>query len=124
MSTTNKESYERGRSPLGAEGENGGFIYNVTIKVEPSIADKWLQWLLEEHIPEVMSTHCFADYRVVKILEIDESEGPTYAIQYRSIDKEHYQDYIDNFAASLRNKSFAKWGDRFIAFRTIMEIVR
>jgi hypothetical protein len=109
---------------MNKENEEGGVIYNVTIKVEPSIAEKWLQWLLEEHIPEVMATHCFIDYRVVKILEADESEGPTYAIQYRAAGKEHYQDYIDKFAGSLRDKSFAKWGDRFIAFRTIMEIVK
>ncbi|MEI2737728.1 MAG: DUF4286 family protein [Chitinophagaceae bacterium] len=25
-------------------------IYNVTIKVEHSIADQWLTWLKEEHI--------------------------------------------------------------------------
>jgi hypothetical protein len=94
------------------------------MKVEPSIAVKWLKWLLDEHIPEVMSTNCFLDYRVVKIIDIDESEGPTYAIQYRAAGKEEYQKYIDKFANNLRDKSFAKWGDRFIAFRTIMEVVK
>jgi hypothetical protein len=120
MSKENNTTPKHGHSPLGA----GSLIYNVTMKVEPSIAVKWLQWLLDEHIPEVMSTNCFLDYRVVKIIDIDESEGPTYAIQYRAAGKEEYQKYIDKFANNLRDKSFAKWGDRFIAFRTIMEVVK
>jgi hypothetical protein len=123
-----KESNEGGRSPLGTGGvpggEAGSLIYNVTIKVEPSIAVRWLEWLLEEHIPEVMSSNCFLDYRVVKIMDIDESEGPTYAIQYRAAGIKEYQTYMDKFANALRDKSFAKWGDRFIAFRTIMEVVK
>ncbi|MCU7547520.1 DUF4286 family protein [Chitinophagaceae bacterium LB-8] len=104
--------------------EGPGLIYNVTMKVEPSIAASWLQWMLEEHIPEIMSTNCFLDYRVVKILEADESEGPTYAFQYHAASKEKYQTFIDRFANILRDKSYAKWGDRFIAFRTIMEVVK
>ncbi|HEY1022825.1 MAG TPA: DUF4286 family protein, partial [Flavisolibacter sp.] len=62
-------------------------IYNVTIKVDASIADAWLAWLLEEHIPEVMQTGCFSDKKVVRLLEVDESEGPTYAIQYSAESK-------------------------------------
>lgn len=129
MNNQNNKSPEGGISnfSLGAGNENRGvlgLIYNVTIKVEPSIAAQWLQWMLEEHIPEIMSTHCFLDYRVVKILDVDESEGPTYAIQYRAAGKEEYQNYIDKFANVLRDKSYAKWGDRFIAFRTIMEVIK
>ncbi len=109
---------------MDKQDKEPNIIYNVTIKVEPTIAVKWLQWLLDEHIPEVMSTNCFLNYQVVKIMDSDETEGPTYAIQYRAANKEKYQNYIDKFANGLRDKSFAKWGDRFIAFRTIMEVVK
>jgi len=34
-------------------------IYNVTVKVELSIAGAWLQWLKEEHIKDVIDTGCF-----------------------------------------------------------------
>ena len=34
-------------------------IYNVTIKVDHSIADEWKIWLMEEHIPGMIATGCF-----------------------------------------------------------------
>jgi len=98
-------------------------IYNVTIKVDTSIADAWLPWLLHEHIPEVMQTGCFSSNRVVRLLEVDDSEGPTYAIQYNAESKADYNRYIQLHAATLRDRSYEKWGDRFIAFRSVMQVV-
>src|SRR4051812_9328314 len=96
-------------------------IYNITLKVDAAIADAWLQWLLKEHIPEVMSTGCFSDNRVVRLLEVDDSEGPTYAIQYEAASKADYNRYIEIYAPGLQQKSFDKWGDGFIAFRSVMQ---
>ena len=98
-------------------------IYNVTIKVEPSIADSWLSWMLTQHIPDVMRTQCFADYRVVKLLEVDDSEGPTYAIQYEAASKADYNRYIEIHAPDMRQRSINRWGTGFIAFRSLMEVI-
>jgi hypothetical protein len=99
------------------------FIYNVTIKVEDAIKEEWLSWLKEEHIPEVINTGCFTQATILQLLEVDNSEGPTYAIQYLAQSKALYNRYIENFAASMRQKSFDKWGDKFIAFRSVMQVV-
>ncbi|HWI93480.1 MAG TPA: DUF4286 family protein [Flavisolibacter sp.] len=99
-------------------------IYNVTVKVDGSIADAWLQWLLNEHIPSVMATDCFAEYKVVRLLEVDDNEGPTYAIQYSAESKADYNRYISIHSSKLQKLSFEKWGDRFIAFRSVMEVVK
>ncbi len=99
-------------------------IYNVTIKVSKSIADNWMQWLKEEHIPEVTGTGCFTNANILQLLEIDDDEGPTYAIQYFAESREKYDFYIENFADLMREKSFQKWGDQFIAFRSVMKIVQ
>ncbi len=98
-------------------------IYNVTIKVQESIAEFWLKWLQEEHIPEVMQTRCFTDARVLRLLETDDTEGPTFTIQYSAESKSLYNLYIEKFAVALRDKSFQKWGDKFIGFRSVMEII-
>ena len=99
------------------------FIYNVTIKVQESIKTAWLAWLKEEHIPEVLNTGCFNKATILHLLETDDSEGTTYAIQYNTSTKALYDLYMEKFAGVLRQKSFDKWGDQFIAFRTIMEVV-
>jgi hypothetical protein len=99
-------------------------IYNVTIKVADNIADAWLNWLLNEHIPEMMATGCFSGHKVVRLLEVDDTEGPTYAIQYNADSKADYNRYIELFASGMRQKSFDKWGNSFIAFRSVMQVVQ
>lgn len=99
------------------------FIYNVTIKLDNSIHEAWVKWMHEEHLPGIMNTGCFEKFQFVRLLDIDESEGPTYAVQYYAISKAQYNRYIDLYAANMRKASTDKWGDRFIAFRTLMEVV-
>lgn len=98
-------------------------IYNVTIKVDESIASDWLQWMQQEHIPRIMDTGCFSEFKVVRLLDIDDSEGPTYAVQYFASTMDDYQLYQRQHAPRIRKESIDKWGDRFIAFRTLMEVV-
>jgi len=98
-------------------------IYNVTIKVAAPVQEAWLQWLKEEHIPQVVGTGCFSHAVVTRLLEIDDSEGPTYAVQYHAESKALYNKYIEQFAEAMRQRSFDKWGNQFIAFRSVMQIV-
>ncbi len=99
------------------------FIYNVTLKIDHSIHEEWVKWMKEEHLPDVMKTGCFEKYQFVKLLDVDESEGPTYAAQYFAISKAQYNRYIDMYAAKLRQDGMNKWGNKFIAFRTLMEVI-
>ena len=99
-------------------------IYNVTVKVDQQIANSWLRWLLNEHIPGIMQTNCFVDYKVVRLLEVDDSEGPTYAIQYYALSKSDYSRYLELYASNMQKLSFEKWGEKVMAFRSVMEIVK
>ncbi|MFN5334000.1 MAG: DUF4286 family protein [Bacteroidota bacterium] len=98
-------------------------LYNVTIQVDPSIQDDWLIWMKEEHIPDVMSTGCFTEFRFWRLVDLEESSGPTFAAQYIAGSNENYSMYIERFAPEMRKRGYEKWGDRFIAFRTVMEQV-
>jgi hypothetical protein len=99
-------------------------VYNITMKVAPLIEKEWVQWQREEHIPEIMTTGLFTEYKFFRLLEQDETEGITYVIQYFAPSLESYQQYIKKFAPLFRKKAIDKWNDRFIAFRTIMQIVQ
>jgi hypothetical protein len=98
-------------------------LYNVTIKVHNSIQQDWLVWLKEEHVKDILATECFTHYKILQLLEVDNSEGPTYAVQYFAESKSLYNRYIEKYAEKMRNKTYEKWGDKFIAFRTVMQIV-
>lgn len=98
-------------------------IYNVTIKVHATISDEWLLWLKDEHIPDVINTGCFTHAVILRLMEVDDTEGPTFAVQYHADSKGLYNNYIENHAALMRQKGFDKWGDKFIAFRSVMQVV-
>jgi len=98
-------------------------IYNVTIKVEHAIAADWLTWLKEEHITDVIATGCFTHATILHLIEADDTEGMTYAVQYHAENKALYNRYIEKFAEEMRKKGTDKWGNKFIAFRTVMQVV-
>lgn len=98
-------------------------VYNVTVKVEEQIATAWLSWLREEHIPDIIRTGCFTHATVLRMLEVDDSEGPTYAVQYHAESQALYNRYIQQFADDMRKKALDKWGGGFIAFRSVMQVV-
>ena len=103
--------------------DEGAIIYNVTIKVDHRIASQWLQWMKEEHIPAIIATDCFTYATVLRLLEADETDGPTYAVQYHAASKAFYNRYIELFSESMRKKATEKWGDQFIAFRSVLAVV-
>jgi hypothetical protein len=99
------------------------FIYNVTIKVDSQIHAEWLRWMIEVHVPAIMQTKCFEKYHIAKLMDLDESEGMTFVFQYYAESKADYNRYVELHAPGLRKQVTDRWGDRFIAFRTLMEVV-
>ena len=98
-------------------------LYNVTIKVDPSIAREWINWLNEEHIPDILATGCFTNAKVFHLLEQEESDGITYCVQYEALNKSDYEKYISTYATEMRKKATEKWNNQFIAFRSVLELV-
>ena len=98
-------------------------IYNVTVKLSADIADAWLQWIKEEHIPDIINTGCFKKATILRLIEVDDSDGPTYAVQYQAESKADYHRYIEKFADSMRKKVTDKWGDQFVTFRSVLQVM-
>ena len=98
------------------------YIYNVTLSVDKSVHEEWLKWMLEEHMPEVVKTGCFVDSRILKVLNV-EDEGVTYSAQYTFLEMSDMEDYKSKHAARLQKDAMDKFKDKFVAFRTLLEIV-
>ena len=97
-------------------------IYNVTIKLEHSIARDWRQWMLAEHIPMLLATECFYDAKLFRLLEQDDTDGPTYCAQYFCANMQDYQKYINDFAPRMRAETLKLWGNHLVAFRSLMQM--
>lgn len=103
--------------------KEGNIIYNVTLHIDHSIHSAWLQWMIEKHIVHVMASGCFTEYRMLRLLQTDESTGITYAMQYTAQNMELYNRYINDFAPAMRQEVTDTWGALVAAFRTVMQVV-
>jgi hypothetical protein len=97
-------------------------IYNVTINIDHSVHNQWLQWIENKHINDVLATGLFNNARLVKVL-VEEDEGATYSVQYFSDSREKLNDYYKNHAPRLRQEGLQLFGDKMLAFRTELEVL-
>lgn len=98
------------------------YIYNVTINVVEEAHDDWLQWMKEEHIPQMLDTGKFIKALMTKVLVEEEMGGITYSVQYTTRDKATLEAYYEENADELRAAS-KKFKDKFVAFRTELEVI-
>jgi hypothetical protein len=99
------------------------YLYNITTLVAHPIASDWLNWMKTHHIPQIMATGCFLEYRLLKLREQDETEGLTYSLQLLADKRENYDKYLEQFAPALREDARQHWADNALSFRTLMEFV-
>ena len=98
------------------------YIYNVTLSVDKSVHDEWLAWMQNVHMPDVMKTGCFIDCRMLKVLNV-EDEGVTYSAQYTFLEMSDMEEYRAKHAPRLQKDALEKFKDKFVAFRTLLEII-
>jgi hypothetical protein len=97
-------------------------IYNVTVNIEHDVHDEWLKWMKTEHIPDVMKTGFFLENKICKVL-VDEEQGITYSIQYTAPDMQALENYQRDHAPRLQKEHNDRFANKFVAFRTLLEIV-
>ncbi|MDQ3018133.1 MAG: DUF4286 family protein [Bacteroidota bacterium] len=98
-------------------------IYNVTVKIANEAHTSWLEWMQHEHIPEVMKTACFSSFRLLHLEGYDDDEGTTFAIQYTCPNQDLFDIYQRDHAPALQAKHKKAFDGKFVAFRTILNIM-
>lgn len=98
-------------------------LYNVTVKVDHHVVGEWVRWMKTVHIPDVMETGIFTEYKFCRLLTVDEREGITYAIQYFCKDIPDYERYQNEFAPKLQKEHQDRYEGKFVAFRTLMRVL-
>ena len=74
-----------------------------------------------EHIPKVMATGFFLKNELARVL-VDEEDGITYSIQYRCNSLKDFEDYQRDYAPGLQKEHLDRYRDKFVAFRTLLEL--
>jgi uncharacterized protein DUF4286 len=96
-------------------------IYSVTVTIDESIHDEWLEWMTTKHIPDVMATGCFKESKIYRVLSPELEEGISYCIQYVCDSLENYERYQIEHAAILQSEHKEKYGNKVTSFRSLME---
>ena len=99
------------------------YIYNVTTNIDETVHDKWLKWMQEKHIPDMLATGKFTAAKLCRVLVEEEMGGLTYSVQFTTISKEVLQQYYKEDASILRQEAIKLFADKMLAFRTEMEII-
>ena len=100
------------------------FIYNVTAHVEPSVENVWLDWMEQNHIPEMIATQKFTHSKIFKIIKDQDTGGVSYAVQYYCEHRQDYEAYLKEDARRLRQKTQAKFGEQILFFRTELQLIQ
>lgn len=97
-------------------------LYNVTVSIDESAEQDWLEWMRSKHIPDVIATGCFLEGRLSRI-HAEEQGGLTYAVSYVVPNKDKFEEYQNHHASALQKEHTDRYNGRFAAFRTMMTIV-
>lgn len=98
------------------------FIYNVTVNVDTDVMEDWKKWMQEIHIPDVLQSGLFLGATFSRLM-VEEESGTTFSIQYKLKDEESFRIYSELYAPNLQAEHKAKFDQKTVAFRTIMEVV-
>ncbi len=98
-------------------------LYNVTTKIEQELADEWLIWMREHHIPKILNTGCFTSCRISQLLAQNDEDGLTYSIQYLSPSRKEFHRYQAQFAQQFQEIHHKKFEGHYVSFRTMMELI-
>lgn len=100
-------------------------VYTVTTSIKKSVLQEWIEWMTNEHIPEVMATGCFTRYEFLKVnIPALSADEVTYVIQYSLKSIEDYYKYAEKFSPTLQIKHQEKFSGKFKASRSVSELVK
>jgi hypothetical protein len=98
-------------------------LYNITIGIDKEVEYEWLHWMKTVHIPEVMRTNLFSDFKIYKVLHETDEEDTSYSIQYLAQNLDQVNLYFEKFAPAILEKLRLRFKDKHVAFMTLLEEV-
>lgn len=77
----------------------------------------------EVHIPKVLNTGMFVDYKIYKVLHDQDEGSVSYSVQYFAQTIKHVTSYFEEFAPRLMEEHRIRFQDKHVAFMTLLEEV-
>jgi len=98
-------------------------LYNVTINIDNTAHDEWLEWMKNKHVPKQMATGLFVKNTILKLIYEQDNGGTTYAFQYFLHSLDDLETYEKTYDSVFQSEHQQRFNDKFVAFRTILEVI-
>lgn len=99
-------------------------IYSVTIKINNDSEADWLKWMKDVHIPDVMKTGYFMDWKMKKLLLLEDTKSEcTFVIDYSAQSFNNYKMYIEKEAKRLQDQNKKKFHGKYSDTRAVYSII-
>jgi hypothetical protein len=99
------------------------YVYNITTNIQDTEEKKWLEWMQNTHIPEMLATGKFISAKMCKVLVEEDMGGVTYSVQYTVESLELLNDFYNNDAPVLKNKVNQLFAGQYVCFETELQLI-
>ncbi|WP_026956035.1 DUF4286 family protein [Algoriphagus vanfongensis] len=98
-------------------------LYNITFSVANEITEDFVSWMKNTHIPEIFATGLFTDHKFYRLLNSPDDSTTNFSIQFFAENTNKLIEYENRFANALRTQTVQRYGEKALAFRTLLESI-
>ncbi|HEX2549250.1 MAG TPA: DUF4286 family protein [Gammaproteobacteria bacterium] len=95
--------------------------YEVNLELNNTIYEAFLEWL-PNHIEEILNLECFKNAAIFTESSAGSDAFRKITVHYELSSMENLQNYFDNHAAAMREKTLQKFGDQFKVSRRVLKL--
>lgn len=96
-------------------------LYNITFNVELDVVDSFKDYLHHQHIAQLNFGEDLIDYKLFRLLNVDESEAITMTLQYFLKDLGTYNDHLVVIDKKLKKELYQQFGEKVLYFCSVLE---
>ncbi|MCC6582337.1 MAG: DUF4286 family protein [Chitinophagales bacterium] len=99
------------------------YLYSVTININKTSEQEWLDFMQDKHIADVLNSGYFTKASMRKALQNNDENITTYNIEYLTESAAKYNEYTQKAAPALQKDVTEKFAGKFTAQRAVYQIV-
>lgn len=94
-------------------------IHNTSFIIDESIEKQWVDFMQAHYIDVLKNNNISQDIIFTKV-SIDQPEGKTYSVQVVFNEKQHLEDFLQNWLPEIEKQLIDNYRNRYFCFSSIL----
>lgn len=94
-------------------------IHNTSFIIDESIEKQWVDFMQAHYIDVLKNNNISQDIIFTKV-SIDQPEGKTYSVQVVFNEKQHLEDFLQNWLPEIEKQLIDNYQNRYFCFSSIL----